>query len=46
MYFTFGAALDTHALPPPFHDPGIQVARVMDVLGEDHRAIHPAKEHR
>ena len=39
---TLRAPFETPALPPPSHDPAIEVAGMMHVLGEDHREIRSA----
>jgi len=43
MDLALRAVFKALALPPPPHDPAIQVARMVHVLGEDHGAARSAK---
>jgi hypothetical protein len=43
MNLALWAAFEALALPPPSHDPAVEVARMVDVSGEDHGAARPAK---
>lgn len=43
MDLALRTAFETLAFPPPAHDPGVEVARMVNVLGENHRAVRPAK---